>query len=69
MRQSFRRGLVALLAVLAIPLAGCSGSGDGRLLFVTNAEMAIDVYSLPNGEYMKTLTSGGLLPIMLYGAN
>ena len=48
---------------------GTSGSGDGRLLLVTNADMAIDVYSLPDGEYMKTLTSGGLLPIMLYGAN
>ncbi len=48
---------------------GTSGTGDGRLLFVTNIEMGIDVYSLPDGSYMKTLTSGGLLPIMLYGAH
>jgi methylamine dehydrogenase heavy chain len=46
-----------------------SGSGEGRLLFVTNVEMGIDVYSLPGGEHLKTLTSGGIAPLMLYGAH
>lgn len=48
---------------------GTSGKGDNRLLFVTNTDMAIDVYSLPAGEYMKTLNTGAVTPFIVEGAH
>jgi methylamine dehydrogenase heavy chain len=47
---------------------GTSGKGDGRLLYVTNAQMAIDVYTLADGEYLKTLNIGAATPFMHHGA-
>ncbi len=47
---------------------GHSGTGDQRYMFVTNPDMAIDMYSLPDGEYIKTLNTGAVTPFMVEGA-
>ncbi|MEM9620572.1 MAG: amine dehydrogenase large subunit [Pseudomonadota bacterium] len=48
---------------------GTTGTGDGRLLLVTNAEMGVDVYRLPGGEFVQTLDTGAATPFMVHGAN
>ncbi len=48
---------------------GTSGSGDNRLMLVTNAEMGIDVYRLPGGEFVKTLNTGAATPFLVHGAH
>ncbi|NKB99895.1 MAG: hypothetical protein GKR90_15545 [Pseudomonadales bacterium] len=48
---------------------GSTGTGDGRLMVVTNADLALDVYSIPSGEYVKTLNTGAQTPFTVYGNN
>ena len=48
---------------------GTSGRGAGKLMHVTNAEMAVDVYRIPSGEYVRTLDTGAATPFMVYGAH
>ena len=45
---------------------GTSGDADAPLMFVTNAEMGVDVYRLPKGEYVHTLAPIGDTPFMVY---
>lgn len=45
---------------------GDSGSAEQPLLFVTNAEMAVDVYALPEGRYLRTLQTGAATPFLVY---
>lgn len=45
-----------------------SGSGANRLLMVTNADMAVDVYRLSSGEYVRTLSIAADTPFMVHGA-
>ena len=47
---------------------GTSGIGDDKLLFVTNTDMAVDVYTLPSGDFVHTLSVGGATPFMMRGA-
>ena len=47
---------------------GASGTGDNRLLFVTNSDLAIDVYKLPSAEFVQTLNVGAATPFMVHGA-
>ena len=47
---------------------GNSGRDEQRFMFVTNTEMAIDMYSLPDGEYLKTLNTGAATPFIVEGA-
>lgn len=44
-----------------------TGSGDNRLMIVTNADMALDVYRIPSGEFVQTLNTGAQTPFMVYG--
>ena len=46
---------------------GTSGSGQNKFLLVTNTDMAIDVYGLPGGEYIRSLTSAGSTPFVVDG--
>ena len=46
---------------------GTTGSGDNRLMIVTNADMALDVYRIPSGEFVHTLNTGAQTPFMVYG--
>ena len=46
---------------------GTTGSGDDRLMIVTNADMALDVYRIPSGEFVQTLNTGAQTPFMVYG--
>lgn len=48
---------------------GTTGKGDGRLLMVTNAEMAIDVYRLEDFSFVHTLGVGGATPFFTHGVN
>lgn len=48
---------------------GTSGSGDNRLLFVTNTDMGVDVYRLPKIEYVHTLNVGAVTPFLVHGAD
>ncbi|MEM7097457.1 MAG: amine dehydrogenase large subunit [Pseudomonadota bacterium] len=47
---------------------GTSGKGDSRLLYVTNAELGIDVYRIPQGEFVHTLNIGAGLVVLYTGA-
>ena len=47
---------------------GTTGIGDNRLLAVTNAEMAVDVYRI-DGEFVKTLNVGAATPFMVHGTH
>ena len=47
---------------------GTSGSGDKRFMFVTNSDLAVDMYRLPSGEFVKTLNAGGATPFLVHGA-
>jgi methylamine dehydrogenase heavy chain len=47
---------------------GTTGTGDNRLLIVTNAELALDVYRIPDGEFVQTLNTGAQTPFMVYGS-
>ena len=47
---------------------GTSGTGDNRLLFVTNAEMTVDVYKVPSGDFVHTLNVGAVTPFLVHGA-
>ena len=47
---------------------GTSGRGENRLLHVTNAEMAVDVYKIPTGEFVQTLNTGAVTPFLVHGA-
>jgi len=47
---------------------GTSGLRDSRLLFVTNTDMGVDVYRLPSGEFVHTLSIGAATPFMMRGA-
>ena len=44
------------------------GKSDNRYLFVTNAEMGVDVYRLDSGEFMHSLNTGAATPFMVHGA-
>jgi methylamine dehydrogenase heavy chain len=46
---------------------GVSGSGDQRLLHVTNLDRKIDVYRIPSGEHVRTLDVGASAPQMFQG--
>ena len=48
---------------------GTSGTGDDRLLFVTNADMGVDVYAAPGGEFIKPLNTGAQTPFLVHGAH
>ena len=45
---------------------GTTGTGEGRLLLVTNADMGIDVYRLENGEFVHTI-GAGQTPFLSHG--
>ena len=47
---------------------GATGVGNDRLLVVTNAELALDVYRMPSGEFVQTLNTGAQTPFMVYGS-
>lgn len=47
---------------------GTTGSGDDRLLLVTNADMTVDVYRVPDGQHIRTLDVGAGTPFLVYGA-
>ena len=47
---------------------GTSGTGDGRLLFVTNDALGVDVYRLPDVEFVHTLAVGAGTPFMMHSA-
>lgn len=48
---------------------GSTGTGNGRLMVVTNSDLALDVYKIPSGEYVKTLNTGAQTPFTVYGNN
>jgi methylamine dehydrogenase heavy chain len=48
---------------------GTTGTGDGRLLAVTTAGMAVDIYRLPSGEFVHTLQVEAQTPFVTHGAN
>ena len=48
---------------------GTTGTGANKLLLVTNADMAIDVYRLQDRSFVHTLNTGAATPFMVYGAN
>ena len=48
-------------------VVGTSGSDKNKFLLVTNTDMAIDVYGLPGGEYVRSLTSAGSTPFVIDG--
>jgi methylamine dehydrogenase heavy chain len=48
---------------------GTTGAGDHRLLIVTNADLALDVYRIPAGEYVHTLGIVAEAPFLTYGVN
>ena len=45
-----------------------SGSGEKRLLIVTNADMAVDVYRVNSGDYVQTLSLSADTPFVVHGA-
>ncbi len=47
---------------------GSSGSGDGRLLSVLNPDMQLEIYRIPDGEFVHTLSIAPQTPFMVYGA-
>lgn len=47
---------------------GTSGSGDNRLLAVTNADMQVDIYRIPVGEFVHTLGVAPQTPFLVHGA-
>jgi len=47
---------------------GVSGRGESRLLAVTNAEMKVDIYRLPGGEFVHTLGIEAQTPLVVHGA-
>lgn len=48
---------------------GTTGDGDNRLLLVTNADMAVDVYRLSDLSFVHTLNTGAATPFLVHGAN
>lgn len=48
---------------------GTSGTGEGRLLLVTNADMGIDVYRLSDASFVHTLQTGAVTPFLVHGAH
>lgn len=48
---------------------GTTGAGDQRLLIVTNADLGLDVYRIPAGEYVHTLGVAAEAPLLTYGVN
>ena len=48
---------------------GTSGSGNNRLMLVTNAEMGVDVYRIPKGEYGQSLKVEVATPFFIHGAH
>ena len=48
---------------------GTSGTGENRLLFVTNADMGVDVYRAESGEHLRTLSFGAETPFLVHGAH
>ena len=46
---------------------GMSSSKTSPHLFVTNAEMAVDMYNAATGEFVKTLNTGAATPFLVYG--
>ena len=48
---------------------GTTGTGNMRLLIVTNAEMGLDVYRIPGGDFVQTLSTGAQTPFMVYEVN
>ena len=48
---------------------GNSGKADQRYMYVTNTDMALDVYDLSaGGKYLRTLNTGAQTPFLVYGA-
>ena len=48
---------------------GTSGSGDRRLLAVTNPDMKVDIYRLPAGDFVHTLSIEAQTPLVVHGAH
>jgi methylamine dehydrogenase heavy chain len=48
---------------------GTSGTGDNQLMFVTNAELGVDVYRVPEGEFVQTLKVALATPFSIHGAH
>lgn len=48
---------------------GASGRGENQLLAVTNAEMKVDIYRLPAGEFVQTLAIEAQTPLVVHGAD
>lgn len=48
---------------------GATGSGDQQLLSVTNADMGVDIYTLPAGTFVQTLSVAAEAPFLTYGVN
>lgn len=48
---------------------GTSGSGNNRLMLVTNAEMGVDVYRIPKAEYVQSLKVDVATPFLIHGAH
>ena len=48
---------------------GTSGTGGNQLMFVTNAELGVDVYRIPEGEYVQTLKVALATPFSIHGAH
>ncbi len=48
---------------------GTSGTGDGQLLAVTNANLQVDVYRIPSGEFVHTLGIEPQTPFTIHGAH
>ena len=48
---------------------GTTGRDGQRLLAVTNADLGIDIYRIPDGEFVHTLAVAADAPLVTYGVN
>ena len=48
---------------------GTSGTGNNRLMLVTNAELGVDVYRIPKAEYVQSLKVAVATPFLIRGAH
>ena len=47
---------------------GTSGAGDNRLLAVTNADLGVDIYRIPDGDFVHALSIEPQTPFLVHGA-
>jgi hypothetical protein len=48
---------------------GTTGKGEDRLMIVTNADLGLDVYRIPEGAFVQTLAVAAEAPLLTLPAN